>query len=193
MKKVWGIVFIILSFLCFDNVYAEEVHIYLFYGNTCPICEVEREYLKDLKKEYLDIVVHEFEVYDTLENEVYMSAIKDLYKIRQEGVPFTVVGDTALLGFSSSSQSKIRQLVERYQGQDYYDRVGVYLGLYEDEEILSDDVVDSTGSESRSDVSLSSNDHSFIGIIVIVTFVLSSSLVAGFIYYRIHFKSRVRK
>ncbi len=138
MKKFLFVVLVIFCFFLFSlDVSAEEVHIYLFYGNTCPVCERERAYLELLKKEYPDIQIFEFETYENPTNLAHSQAVKDMYSVRGQGVPFTVVGDTAILGFSDAIRSKIESSVKKYQKKDYYDRVGVYLGLFEDEEVIS--------------------------------------------------------
>lgn len=126
-----------------SGVLAEEVHIYLFYGSTCSICEAERSYLKKLN----NVKVHEFEVYGNNDNYNNMKNIKELYGISKDGVPFTVVGDTAILGFNASRQNKVEKLVNKYSDNDYYDRVGVFLGLYEDEEIIEEETLSKEDEE----------------------------------------------
>lgn len=142
MKKVLFFV-LTVGFLFFFpfNALAEEVHIYLFYGNTCPICETEREYLETLKKKYSDIQIFEYETFDNDENDEKMQTIKKMYHISSRGVPLTIVGDTAILGFNDANQARIESAVRKYQDTDYYDRVGVYLGLFEDEEIVTSEEV----------------------------------------------------
>ena len=70
-----------------------------------------------------------------------MKKVKELYGISKQGVPFTVIGDTAILGYNESRQSRMNKLIDKYSTTDYYDRVGVYLGLYQDEEIEVDEPV----------------------------------------------------
>lgn len=142
MKKVYFLILFCLLFIP-SGILAEEVHIYLFYGSTCSICESERSYLKKLN----NVKVHEFEVYDNNDNYNNMKNIKELYGISKEGVPFTVVGDTAILGFNASRQNKVEKLVNKYSDNDYYDRVGVFLGLYEDEEIIEEETLSKEDEE----------------------------------------------
>lgn len=123
---------IVLSiFLMPDKALAEEVHVYLFYSSTCSICESERKFLRELD----NVKIHEFDTYKNEENYNNMAQVKNLYGISREGVPFTVVGDTAILGYNTSKQKKISKLINRYSTTDYYDRTGVFLGLYQDEMI----------------------------------------------------------
>jgi len=170
--------FVVLGIFCFFlsslDVSAEEVHIYLFYGNTCPVCERERTYLEQLKKEYPDIQIFEFETYENPTNLAHSQAVKDMYSVRGQGVPFTVVGDTAILGFSDAIRSKIESSVKKYQKKDYYDRVGVYLGLFEDEEVIpSSESVLEISESSLNDTSLKTEKTGvswpFIAGIVFIT------------------------
>lgn len=119
------------------TVLAEEVHIYLFYGNTCSICEQEKDYLELLQSKYENIRVFEFETFMNEENEQIMNSIKEMYHVKGKGVPFTVVGDTGIYGFSSA---RIESAVKKYGKEDYYDRVGVYLGMFEDEEVVTSEL-----------------------------------------------------
>lgn len=134
MKKWFLFVFLFIMWMFPDTVFAEEVHLYLFYGNTCPVCERERSYLQELVKSNHDVRLFEFETYDNIGNEVNMQTVKEMYHIRGEGVPFLVVGDIAIYGFGEATPSKIESAVKKQSSQDYYDRVGVYLGMFEDEE-----------------------------------------------------------
>ena len=134
MKKV--LVLIIMCLLLIPNkVLAEKVHVYWFYGSTCSICEKEREFLKSKD----NIKVHEFEVYNNDKNYENMNKVKELYGISKQGVSFTVIGDAAILGYNESRHSRMNKLIDKYSTTDYYDRVGVYLGLYQDEEIEVDE------------------------------------------------------
>lgn len=167
MKKFIYLIGLCLFVLPF-KVKALDVHIYLFYGNTCSICESEREFLNTLD----NVKVHEYEVFDNENNYNMMVKIKEMYNIKKEGVPFTVVGDTSILGFNSSRENKIIKLVNKYQTVDYYDRVGVYLNLYEDEEI-EEEIDNSLIIEDNNDYKDSSNSNInyigiFIGVIIII-------------------------
>ena len=171
MKKVL-MLFILSVILIPIKVLAEDVHIYLFYGSTCSICEAEREFLKTKD----NIKVHEFEVYNNNKNYETMNKIKELYGISKEGVPFTVIGDTALLGYNNSRENRINKLIDKYSTTDYYDRVGVYLGLYQDEEIKTTDepVINEQTKKEEKNV----NNH-FWTYLSITSLIL---LIVGYIY-----------
>lgn len=146
------------------------VRIYLFYGDTCPICENERAYLEELKKEYKNIEIFEYEVYRIQENKTYLANLKEMYSISQDGVPFTIIGDTAILGFSETSKSRFEYLIKKYSTESYEDRVGEYLGL---EEIETETIVSSEVSTSIIEPEVENNTvSSKVGIDVIIPFVI---------------------
>lgn len=142
MKKIVLLISFLFLFVFCDHVDAKEVHVYLFYGNTCPICENLREYLEEFNNDN-EIIIHEFEVYNNEENMNHLTKVKEMYGIKRDGVPFLVIGDRALLGFSDDRKVRIEDYILKYKEEDYYDRVGVYLGLYDDVEI-EEEVVNSS-------------------------------------------------
>lgn len=167
MKKV--LVLVIMCLLLIPTkVLAEDVHVYLFYGSTCSICESEREYLKTKD----NIKVHEFEVYGNSDNYNNMKKIKELYGIKKEGVPFTVIGDTAILGYNESRQSRMNKLIDKYSTTDYYDRVGVYLGLYQDEEIEVDEPVIDEEIKEEQQKNINNNYLIYLSISSIVLLII---------------------
>ena len=54
LKKIKYLLFILLLFIIFTpNISAkEQVNLYLFWGDGCPHCEEEQQYLKELEKEF---------------------------------------------------------------------------------------------------------------------------------------------
>lgn len=151
MKTLFKIV--ILFFILFvpsQIVLAREVPIYLFYGDTCPICEREREYLNELKEKYHNIVIYEFETYRNSTNYQNMLKVKEMFSVSKGGVPFTVIGDTGVLGFSDSYKEKIEYLVKQYTTEeDYRDRTGIYLGYQEDEKVETTQEIETTNYEDQ--------------------------------------------
>ena len=146
------------------------VRIYLFYGDTCPVCEKERAYLEEVKKEYSNIEIIEYEVYRIRENREHLENLKEMYSISQDGVPFTVIGDTAILGFGGASKARFEYLIKKYSKESYDDRVGNYLGL---DEIETETIISSEISTSIIEPEVENDTSSFeIGIDIIIPFVI---------------------
>ena len=124
MNKHLKKILLTVSFLLFliippRRVYAQEdsttvdesVNIYFFWGVGCPHCEKEKEYLKELKKNYPQVNVLDFEVWNSKENLDLMTQFAKTLDVDVRGVPFTVVGDHHIEGWLSDEYTG-RQLEE---------------------------------------------------------------------------------
>ena len=96
-----------------------KVNLYLFYGQECPHCEEEREWLEEIKNEYKDYLnVYEFEVWHNDDNKQKMETVKELLGESKSGVPFTVIGDTEYVGFSETIGSILENKIKAYSELD---------------------------------------------------------------------------
>lgn len=121
MKKI--IYGLILFFLMLAGVSAKEITIHLFYSSTCPHCAEEKEYLNELINEKDNIKLDMYEVTTNKENSDLLDLVKQSFNCTSDGVPYTVIGEVGLLGFSSNTKSQIVHFVEKYQTEDYIDVV----------------------------------------------------------------------
>jgi thiol-disulfide isomerase/thioredoxin len=83
-----------------ESIEPTGVCVYLFYGETCPHCAEEEEFLEELESKYPELQVHGFEIYYNSESRQIYEKITGAYHISTPGVPLTVIGDKAFLGFS---------------------------------------------------------------------------------------------
>lgn len=106
MKKILIIIGIIgfLGFILVNPTKAKDnlVQLDLFYGDGCPHCALEREFLKEIKEKYEEkIVINEYEIYYNEENaDVFNQKINEL-KIETAGVPILIIKDDYVLGYGS--------------------------------------------------------------------------------------------
>lgn len=87
--------------------------IILFHGEECSHCQAERVFLNDLKKEFPDLEIEEYEVWHNEANQkIYKDKIEEL-GIKELGVPLTIVNDKYLLGFDKPENSgeKIKKML----------------------------------------------------------------------------------
>jgi thiol-disulfide isomerase/thioredoxin len=108
------------------NVQEEPVHLYLFYGDGCPHCEKEREFLQELQAEYGDqIVIEEFEVYYHPKNSYLMKTLGQTLNLDTSGVPMLFVEDEIVVGFSSAETtgSEIRGAIKSCQQSNCHSEV----------------------------------------------------------------------
>ena len=91
----------------------DKINIYLFYSESCPHCHDEIEYLDSIKDKY-DINIYMYEVTKDEDNNVLMKTVKNLYSFNGSGVPFTVIGEEYIYGFSDTVEEKIEGLIKEY-------------------------------------------------------------------------------
>ena len=99
-----------------------KINLYLFYGSECPHCEEERKWLAQIKDKYeycLNIV--EFEVWHNESNANLMKTVGEKFTTKPDGVPYTIIGDTAYVGYSDSIASRIESKIKQYTLQESND------------------------------------------------------------------------
>lgn len=118
------------------NVHAEEkvINIHLFYGNGCPHCANEEEFLDEYVKDNKNVKVYMYEVWYNKDNQKLLSEVQDKLNNKQSGVPYTVIGDKVVLGYMEDVTDKtIKKYVEEYLNDDNYrDYVGEITGVVEE-------------------------------------------------------------
>ncbi len=75
------------------------VNIYFFWGQGCPHCEHEKEFLADLAANRPEILIKDFEVWGNAENRRILGELGKELNVDVSGVPFTVVGDKYFIGW----------------------------------------------------------------------------------------------
>jgi thiol-disulfide isomerase/thioredoxin len=151
MSKPWvrwrafvvGLV-VMVSFV--RSVSAQElVPLTLFYGEGCPHCEAEMEYLDELVNTDGQAQVEELEVYYDRDNNELMRQVAAELGVEVGGVPFLVVGDDYLVGFARGlSEDKIGQLVDECLVNGCEDVVAKVKNSGQEvgEEVVGDEVVE---------------------------------------------------
>lgn len=124
MKKIIILTLALITFVLPSNIYAmNEVNVYFFYSNDCNFCSQENAFLEALKQRYPNMRIYKYEVSGDA-NYSLMKQAKELYNIKDSGVPFTIIGDTTYLGFSQSKKSGMQKEVYRYSKEKYDNKFG---------------------------------------------------------------------
>ncbi len=105
-----------------------EVNVYLFYSDSCDICSQEKVYLNALKERYPNMRIYYYET-NSEDNYNLMLKAKSLYNQNGSGVPFTVIGDKAYLGFAQNKKALFQQTVYNYSTTTYDNKLGKELGI----------------------------------------------------------------
>lgn len=97
---------------------AEVTPVYFFYGDGCPHCAKEEEFFEDLLDERSDFEVQAFEVWHSEDNSELMLDVAQELDVNVRGVPFTVIGSQAVMGFQSASTTgrSIESLIDQCAG-----------------------------------------------------------------------------
>ena len=91
-----------------------KINLYLFYSNSCPHCKKEKEFLKTIEEKYPDVRIYMFEVSKSSENSALMKSVKTLMGENESGVPFTVIGGEAFLGYNEFVGNKLEKTIQNY-------------------------------------------------------------------------------
>ena len=143
MRKISKIIILLVLFILnISSVDADSnkniVNIYLFYSDSCPHCKQEKKLLEEIKSDYDNVRVYQYEV-DTDNNREKLLTIADKIGIEVKSVPFTIIADKVFMGFSyENSKNKFLGTIEFYSNHGYKDVAGEYLGISE----LPDYVID---------------------------------------------------
>lgn len=140
MKKI--LVFIISLFIFTFSVNAKEINIHLFYGNGCPHCANEEKFLEKLIKEDSDVKVYMHEVWYDYDNQQLWSEVQNLLNKPATGVPYTVIGNQVVTGYSEpQTVDSIKKIINYYKKNNYRDLVGELTGIVEkNEDIIMEDI-----------------------------------------------------
>lgn len=129
MKKLSFICLLLLILLIPNDVFAiNEVNVYFFHSDSCDVCSQEKAYLDALKQRYPNMRIYSYEISDSNNNDLMLKA-KSIYNERNTGVPYTVIGDSAYLGFSQTSKALFQKKVYEYSKNSYSNKLGKELGI----------------------------------------------------------------
>ena len=125
MKYIKYVLFSLIIFLMMSSVSAKEITINLFYSKTCPHCAAEEKFLDEYIKENSNVKVRMFEVTENETNANLLDLVKKSIGVSHNYVPYTVIGEIGLTGYSDSIKDQIIHFVDKYQSDDYYDLVSI--------------------------------------------------------------------
>ena len=117
-KTLYGI---LIFFLFIIGVNAKEVTINLFYSSSCPHCKAEKEFLNTINDD--EVKIEMYEVSSNKENSDLLDLVKQSLNCTNNYVPYTVIGDIGLTGYSDNIKSQILHFIEKYKKEEYIDVV----------------------------------------------------------------------
>lgn len=99
-----------------ETIEEEKINIYLFHSENCPHCKAEIKYLDSLiNGKYKDkINVYKYEVSKNKKNNELLTSVKTLFDETSPYIPFTVIGEEYIIGFSEVTEGQIEYLIDDY-------------------------------------------------------------------------------
>jgi thiol-disulfide isomerase/thioredoxin len=87
-----------------EEVYKEikdgKVHLYLFYSYDCPHCKKAHAFLEEVKKQYPQLQVYQYEIKKNRDNVKIFETVAKQYDVRPQGVPTIFLGNKNFVGFN---------------------------------------------------------------------------------------------
>ena len=156
MKKIIRIVLFFALLLLPISTHAlenDEVTLYFFHGDGCPHCAAEEDFLEKLPKEYPNLKIVRYEVWNNDENAELLAKVEDVFGIIRSGVPTNVIGNSIITGYSDATASRIERAIDYYYANEYEDVVAqIKDGTYKKEDKKEDKF---RKEEAKSDEELS--------------------------------------
>lgn len=123
-KFIISLIFVLVGVLGIKNTYAsDKINMYLFWGEGCPHCQKEKDFLQDLVKNSDDLVLYDYEVYKSYDGRTKLQVAEEKLNMNVGGVPFLVIGNQHIIGFLSpeTTGQEIIRIIEEYRKSGCYD------------------------------------------------------------------------
>ncbi len=149
MKKIF-IIILLCVLLIPGKVFADDFNIYLFYGDGCPHCKAEEEFLNEYISKNNDIKLYSYEVWYSEENQNVFKEVQKIIERNATGVPYLVVGESAISGYSEGySEENIINTIKYYKEHKFEDKVGIYLGIISKSEDIPSEISNTSKYENE--------------------------------------------
>ena len=158
LKSVKNILFIFIFsltlFFSFNiKAYAKEANVYIFYGKTCPHCEEAMKYLDKIKNKY-DLNIIKYEVWYDQDNQALMDEIADFLDVNASGVPFVIIDNTPIFGYSSGvTDDTYKYHIKLAKRKNFKDKVGIKLGIVKGS-LTEDKITDNSPQKKSYELSI---------------------------------------
>lgn len=154
MKKILKFLIVFAVFLLLPvSAKADEkvINIHLFYGNGCPHCAAEEEFLSDYLKDRTYVKLYKYEIwYDSHNQELLSKVQKEMGTTNKNGVPFTVIGKKTIVGYADGvTDEQIKDAINYYLNNDYRDYAGEITGKVKKTEVKEDIIKDESKTEDK--------------------------------------------
>ena len=114
MKKFKILLFLLLLIIPFSIKAESKVDLYLFYGDGCPHCAEEENFLDEYLQDKNYIELHKYEVWHDSDNRELLSKVQDAINNHTSGVPYMVIGNKPIVGYYDGiTDEQIKSVIEK--------------------------------------------------------------------------------
>ena len=119
MNRFFKYILVLLLMLIPLSVKADsKYNIYLFYGDKCPHCAEEEEFLEKYLNENQDINLVKYEVWNSQDNRDLLVKVQDEINNHISGVPYLVIGEKAIVGYlNGTTDEQIKNTIDDYRSK----------------------------------------------------------------------------
>lgn len=93
---------------------SKQFTLVLFWGDGCPHCAAEKDFLKDIAGQFPSMQVKLYEVWYDRNNAAVLNRLAEKYGLRPSGVPVTFINDKAYVGFSNTLKTELISIMKQY-------------------------------------------------------------------------------
>ncbi len=119
-RKVLIAICLLFLFSSFSHA-AENLTIYHFWGEGCPVCVHSKPFLEGLASAYPGVDVKLYEVWRNKENAELFKSMAQAYQINSSAVPVTIIGDNFYIGYNPLIAQEIESQLEHCLQKDCID------------------------------------------------------------------------
>ena len=87
------------------------VELVLFWGDGCPHCAAEKQFLGDLQDDYPDLAITLYEIWNSAENRQLFADTADRMGFEASAVPTTIIGERVWVGWGNNVAREITEVV----------------------------------------------------------------------------------
>ena len=85
----------------------------LFWGEGCPHCAAEKDFLKEIAGQFPSMQVKLYEVWHDRNNAGMLNRLAEKFGLRPPGVPITFISDKAYAGFSNARKNELIDIMKK--------------------------------------------------------------------------------
>lgn len=106
-----------------------KANIYFFWGNGCPHCKAEFEWIEEVNEKYPETFnLYGFEVWYNQNNASLVDNFAKAMGESLNGIPYMIIGDKSFIGFDESEENKQSMIDQILKAKDsdfdvYFDKV----------------------------------------------------------------------